>query len=1075
MAYKSWTKRVAQMNTIPNQHHDGDLAAVRQPVSSGLNLTLKLQDPTKLRHLMDALMRGQSQLRSLLADLNFVHFARFIPSWDGQAIMVVSEFDGPLEPYVMDFVIALGPAFDMLMSHVDPAIYDHRFLPVGHHPDEFWNFVKEWNRVPYGPRTDSITGFSKAGVSHDVFSAYPDLTVLDIVGKRTQPAVDVKDRPAASVPLDDVQGNVVNGYHAAFGEHLFLTIVDQPSARRWLASEFAEGLAGPGNWGGLRSAATWDKRPSVMANVAFTHAGLLRLLPDRADDLGLFPEAFRMGSHERAGINGDVGSSGPEHWRFGRDDQDIHVVISLHAFREGEASTGLSSGQRHVLDTLRSRAGANGLLEVGSHPTQSLPFDHVFFGYKDSIAEPQINGLHCKPDHQPKASPGEFLLGSAYPSIYGGPSLGKLPPDLAENGTFGVMRLIEQDVETFNEMLTKQSAELGIDRQVLKAKLMGRWPCGHALSLDPQSPSAGDVTNDFDYAPTERRPTVFDDHDGERCPVGSHVRRVNPRSARVVGQRNARRLIRRGMPSTWQEGKATKKGMLGLFLGASIERQFEFIQQHWIQGDLAASGIRGTQDPIAGQRMTSVPFQVAKGMTAVIPPLVTIRGSLYLFFPGVAALKGIAGSEPRLPAAKPNEVLPPHSPVVGKPIQGGTGLSGILPLDPAFVANPFPTFARMRAAPSSVVFVKEHNAYWVFRRKEVVRLFNERLNFAQEHSEKDPRGLLTLDGERHAVVRKHVIDAFTEVQQRLQTVLEGEIRLALERLHGHEAFDFMTEVGEAIPKRVFLQLFGPAAPEVVQLDAVAQVRMRHFGQPAGRHVNDADVEQQANHRLATLLKPILADAKAQNGTSGNPYDGTLIGEIARRTGTAPELISGKEALVTLGQLAAVHKSAQFLMGSAALNLLKVGASGMTAWAELANAVDQPAFPAQLALALDEARRFDPPVTIVQRYAAQDVRLGPIDIKKDQRVFAVVASANRDGEPSEDLERFIWNRPARSHFSLGHGVHECIGRTLQDAIVAQGLTSMIKAFPRLRLQDPSAAPDWIDNVYFRSLLSLPVEI
>ena len=72
-----------------------------------------------------------------------------MPSWDGTALMVTTEFDGPLEPYVMDFVIALGDVFDVILGYVHEDVRPKVKLPVRDHPDEFWALIQQWNHVPF--------------------------------------------------------------------------------------------------------------------------------------------------------------------------------------------------------------------------------------------------------------------------------------------------------------------------------------------------------------------------------------------------------------------------------------------------------------------------------------------------------------------------------------------------------------------------------------------------------------------------------------------------------------------------------------------------------------------------------------------------------------------------------------------------------------------------------------------------------------------------------------------------------------------------------------------------------------
>jgi hypothetical protein len=161
--------------------------------------------------------------------------------------------------------------------------------------------------------------------------------------------------------------------------------------------------------------------------------------------------------------------------------------------------------------------------------------------------------------------------------------------------------------------------------------------------------------NNFDYVPTADHPQMPDDSRGLRCPIGSHARRANPRSSDVLGHMGQTiRLIRRGMPygPPHVRGDGKERGMLGLFLCASLKQQFEFILRNWINDGLFARGL----DPAEKDPMMS--------------RFVKTRGAAYLFFPSVSALRLIATRsveplevvgpvtiEPEVPA--PSKTAPP--------------------------------------------------------------------------------------------------------------------------------------------------------------------------------------------------------------------------------------------------------------------------------------------------------------------------------------------------------------------------------------------------------------------------------
>jgi len=188
------------------------------------------------------------------------------------------------------------------------------------------------------------------------------------------------------------------------------------------------------------------------------------------------------------------------------------------------------------------------------------------------------------------------------------------PRQLGRNGSFAVFKLIETDVVGFESFLQSQKDK--IDPELLAAKMCGRWRNGVPLALSPDtdSPPGGispEELNDFEYVNADGS----GDPRGLRCPVGAHIRRVNPRGQPVTGQgqtggsNNTHRLIRRGMPygpayDPKQPYDGIERGLLGYFICSSIENQYEFVLGHWVNDSEFAGAVRlnpKSRDPIIGE------------------------------------------------------------------------------------------------------------------------------------------------------------------------------------------------------------------------------------------------------------------------------------------------------------------------------------------------------------------------------------------------------------------------------------------------------------------------------------------
>jgi Dyp-type peroxidase family len=372
-------------------------------------------------------------------------------------------------------------------------------------------------------------------------------------------------------------------------------------------------------------------------------------------------------------ILGDTQSSDPGKWRWGRG--EIHVLLMVFSARERRDAdwSALTPG-------LERWAQAVELLDGF---LQDNLKEH--FGFRDGISQPYIEGSEtsrgARVHVRDSVKPGEFVLGyrneanvvptSPYiaASDYDAPDDPKerLPAritdtqriDFGRNGTYLVLRQLRQHVEKFHEYLAERvpgdptlDPEVKRKRTRIAAKMVGRWPSGAPLVNSPDADRKGFATdNDFGFH--ERDPH------GHACPIGSHIRRSNPRDALVdesrgitaeeaLHQSKRHRLLRRGRlyDDAATKSNASGKGMLFLCLNANIQDQFEFVQHNWVNAP-GFGGLEGETDPLVGPRpagacpMTIQGAQSSERLTG-LERFVDVVGGAYFFLPGIKALKCLA-------------------------------------------------------------------------------------------------------------------------------------------------------------------------------------------------------------------------------------------------------------------------------------------------------------------------------------------------------------------------------------------------------------------------------------------------
>jgi Dyp-type peroxidase family len=392
----------------------------------------------------------------------------------------------------------------------------------------------------------------------------------------------------------DVQGLLVRAYsNLRRAALLLLAVSDEEGARRWLASAAGEVTAG-------------DRRPREVAlNLAFTASGLTRLGGGERALGGCSPE-FLQGPAEpsRARALGDVGESAPRRWTWGGPGtRRVDVLVMLYA-RDAEALEGLVA--RHSSPPGLELVARLDTVERGHREP---------FGFRDGISQPAIEGLstHAPPGAVVRA--GEFVLG--YPNEYG--EEGQVP-ELGRDGSYLVLRQLEQDVEGFWRFCREAAGTEGATE--LAARMVGRWPSGAPLVLSAERDD-----------PALARANDFDSLD------------PRPGSARSLAVSRHHRILRRARP---YGSPGSGRGLLFVGLNANLARQFEFVQQTWVRNP-HFNGLYDDADPLIAPHLPGGATFTVQGSPLRrrykgLPRFVTVRGGGYFLLPGPRALRRLAGA-----------------------------------------------------------------------------------------------------------------------------------------------------------------------------------------------------------------------------------------------------------------------------------------------------------------------------------------------------------------------------------------------------------------------------------------------
>jgi Dyp-type peroxidase family len=633
-----------------------------------------------------------------LAGIPSIHFARWVIVDGGRRLVFFSNFDGSWDNYLGDFIDKSHTGLTAVWSNCvgfprtkgltgGGATDEQRFKAYSRDsqiPTQVWYSAYRWLSVSNINNNSKLRlglyGEMDAAAATEWLRRFSDGSQ-----SATQPT-QLNEAPVASPMIDvaDVQGLVARSYQPlreAFYVPVHFTDPRGPAAARAWVGALA-GRVTPGS-----TSTREAQRLGRALNVAFTYAGVEALGLDETT-LGTFGREFiegMTGEHRQRAL-GDTGPVAPDTWAWGGPrNPTVHAMLFLFATTP--------EGLHALLAEEASSAAAAGVTLGDPLDSIMLAGDKEHFGFHDGIAQPRIHGLKADADAastEPRIPAGEVVLGyaNAYGQLPATPSvpvteaarkLFELAPpdpydttlgdrlDLGKNGSYVVFRQLAQDVKGFWSFVDGASGHQAERRKWLAARMVGRWPNGTPVEHDPDTePPTFDAENANKFLYTA-------DLHGERCPLGSHIRRTNPRDgmgpnpAESVLVADRHRLLRRGRAygpplaasfdpaDVLASDGAGERGLHFICFNTDIGRQFEFVQNTWANS-MKFDGLYADPDPvIAPHRDPADPgthpeevsrFTVQKcpvrHRVSDLPRFVTIRGGAYLFMPGMKALRYLA-------------------------------------------------------------------------------------------------------------------------------------------------------------------------------------------------------------------------------------------------------------------------------------------------------------------------------------------------------------------------------------------------------------------------------------------------
>jgi cytochrome P450 len=398
---------------------------------------------------------------------------------------------------------------------------------------------------------------------------------------------------------------------------------------------------------------------------------------------------------------------------------------------------------------------------------------------------------------------------------------------------------------------------------------------------------------------------------------------------------------------------------------------------------------------------------------------------------------------------------------------------------PAFLADPYPVFARFREE-APVHWVDAWNCWLITRGADidatirdtrrfkssdrVTRVIESTPGFSYDRlgalHENFRVGMAQTDPPEHSRVRGLVASAFTprrieSLRARIQDLVDGMIDAAVAR--GDGRIELVGELAFPLPAIVISEMAGfPVADKDRFRDWTWRINQFFFrsGSVDPAHGDDAN---RAILEARGWIQPLLEERRR------TPHDDLLGALIAAEYEggrlTEAELLSTSITLFLGG-----HETTTGLI-ALGMNALVRHPDQLTLLRGRPDLVDG---------AVEEMLRYDAPFQMNLRMLTEDVELGGQTLREGDLVRQALGSANRDPERFDDPDAFLVDRPPKRHLSFGLGPHFCIGAPLARLQAQIAVATLVRRLPGLRL-DPDAdpAPDLMPDITNRGLRTLPL--
>ncbi len=392
---------------------------------------------------------------------------------------------------------------------------------------------------------------------------------------------------------------------------------------------------------------------------------------------------------------------------------------------------------------------------------------------------------------------------------------------------------------------------------------------------------------------------------------------------------------------------------------------------------------------------------------------------------------------------------------------------------PAFLADPFPLYARMQ---------DEDPAHWSPRLKawvltryddvkrvcldreissERLRPFFASLPGAEASRIADIIRYLSLwmvfrDPPEHTRLRRLTSKVFNvRSMQGMRERIVALCRWLLDEIGERQEFDFIGAFAGPLPALVIMDMLGVPRTDLARVKRLSDDMALFVGSSRGQP-EKYDVAERATKEIAAFFRSLIAARRA------GPRD-DLLTQLLQLEAEGDRLSEDELVGTCILLLFAGHETTTNHIANAMLSLIRFPGE-MRALRE---------DPALAPAAVEELLRYDGPSGAQVRIVRHEHELHGKMLRPGERVFIMLNAANRDPRAYRDPHLLALRRDGVPHLSFGYGTHICLGFPLARLEGQLSLPAVLARWRRIELAAGSLK--WIDSMVFRGMKAMPVKV